>query len=290
MADLEAKLINKAIVGSTLGLVGFLVGEGINCVNDGASNIGECILNKTVGSITEDATNLWKNYTPVGLVYNQVAKNTIEKYEYKSVIGTIPDFKCKPNQQGHQGFCYDNSQIPNGYSFASLGRYTTNCPSGYRDDGTTCWRDLSVKGRGTGYAWEFGDTPFSLEDAKRRCERVNGTYNCEKYGAIYYPQCEHLYGQDYHNSGCCLCQRDIKTITKNTKWITPNALSPYCPNNTETHDGLCYINPGSGWEYSSPGVYRKLKNLSNEPDKPNDKSYLPEVLGISGLLLGVYIG
>ena len=74
------------------------------------------------------------------------------------------------------------------------------CPEGFKDDQvSTCWKPVDY-GRGAGYPWEFGDTPFSLDDARRRCQNAN-PQGCEKYGEIIYPICN----PGYTNSGCCLC-------------------------------------------------------------------------------------
>jgi hypothetical protein len=65
------------------------------------------------------------------------------------------------------------------------------CPTGMRDDGTSCW--LDSYGRGGGYGGV---------GAKRRCEDRHGQDACEKWGAMWYPKC----GRDYKPVGCCVCQ------------------------------------------------------------------------------------
>lgn len=74
------------------------------------------------------------------------------------------------------------------------------CPEGFRDDGAFCAKPAPY-GRGVGYPWKFGDKPFNLDKAKRRCERDHGDGRCHQSGLIYYPKCR----EGFHNVGCCVC-------------------------------------------------------------------------------------
>jgi hypothetical protein len=109
------------------------------------------------------------------------------------------------------------------------------CPAGWRDDGTTCWLDAETYGRGEGYPWKFGDG-FNLDDAWSRCERDQGSGNCEKYGEIIYPKCR----RDFHPSGCCTCLRDTRTQSKSVTGQVGTIPDLVCGSDEEKIAGLCY--------------------------------------------------
>lgn len=73
-----------------------------------------------------------------------------------------------------------------------------NCPSGWTDNGVGCNKP-GPYGRGTGYAWKFGDG-LNNDGMLGRCRKAN-PQGCEMNGAIAYPQCK----AGYHAVGCCVC-------------------------------------------------------------------------------------
>lgn len=132
--------------------------------------------------------------------------------------------KCKDNYKGVGPVCW------------------ANCPSGFTDIGAFCQKSKPY-GRGTGYPWKFGDKPFSLDGARKRCQKKNGTGNCEKWGAIIYPKCR----KGFHNVGCCVCSPDCPAGYNDTG--TGCAKPTYgrgageplaCSSGTERSGLLCY--------------------------------------------------
>ncbi|KAG5183025.1 hypothetical protein JKP88DRAFT_152243, partial [Tribonema minus] len=83
-----------------------------------------------------------------------------------------------------------------------LNRCYQQCPSGYRDDGITSCLKPSAYGRGGGFPWKFGDTPFRYDKAESRCEKANPS-GCERQGLIYYPKCR----SGFHSVGL-VCSPD----------------------------------------------------------------------------------
>jgi hypothetical protein len=343
------KTVNKTLMGAGLGALGYFIGTYIECYEGTPSNsvtdMGyggnhPSILNCTFGKIADDVKEAaetatlaaWLNLTVLGQVtqYVQVnvapeveqTYNAITSYEYKSVIGHLPDISCSLNSSGqkltnHQGLCYDDKDIvAQGYRFSSAGRYTKGCNEGERDDGISCWRD--TKGRGAGYPWKVGDEAFSLKDARKRCSDKHGYGNCEKYGAIIYPKCNALYGDSYDNVGCCLCEsKEGLSNIKPTKWIVGNVPTPQAPlsqrlNKYTYHDGLYYDDYdliAQGWSYESPGIYTKPKmqtvpiggdmgaapnSGSSSASGNQSESQTPlgyaQILGSLGLVAGIYYG
>jgi hypothetical protein len=288
MAAIEFDIVNKIILGGVLGVSGFILGEAIECGIEGKGTV-ECILGKAGDDLASTGYEIFKNFTLPGQIIKQTG---VDKYDYKSLIGTVPSLGCNSDQQGQQGFCYNNNEIPSGYTFSSLGRFTKSCNAGQRDDGISCFND--IKGRGGGYPWKFGDG-FNLDGAYGRCQADNGQGNCETYGAIVYPKCQHLYGNDWTNEGCCLC-KNINGLSnpKETKFITPRTVSQHCPDGTVNHSGLCYNEAEllkNGYSYSSPGIYSKLKDTTiSNPSNNSSLSLLPSGLGLLGLGFGVYVG
>lgn len=109
------------------------------------------------------------------------------------------------------------------------------CAPNERDDGTSCWID--TVGRGSGYAWQFGDS-LNDDGMISRCEADNGKGNCEKYGLMYYPKCK----AGYEAVGCCLCQ------PKGGPGITKTAFDRYlCKDDEDLSGALCYPKCKTGY-------------------------------------------
>jgi len=111
------------------------------------------------------------------------------------------------------------------------------CPDGFRDDGLFCAKPPPY-GRGVGYPWKFGDKPFSLDAAKKRCLADNPA-GCEIWGAIYYPICK----PNFHNVACCIC-------------------SPNCPNGW-TDIGVSCTKPTYGRGVGYPFEFGDCKTGHN---------------------------
>jgi hypothetical protein len=101
--------------------------------------------------------------------------------------------KCRDNYKGVGPVCW------------------ANCPAGFTDIGAFCQKSKPY-GRGAGFPWKFGDKPFSLNGARKRCQNKHGTGNCEKWGAVIYPKCR----KGFHNVGCCVCSPDCPAGYKDT--------------------------------------------------------------------------
>jgi hypothetical protein len=113
----------------------------------------------------------------------------------------VPVSACPKGKEKDAGLCYPTCEDMGKEGWKGVGPVCWQpCPSGFRDDGMYCFKPKPY-GRGAGFPWKFGDRPFSLKNAKRRCERKHGKGKCEKWGAIYYPECR----PGYRNIGCCIC-------------------------------------------------------------------------------------
>ena len=91
------------------------------------------------------------------------------------------------------------------------------CPSGLRDDGTSCWRDAHIYGKGC--CCFLGNCcnkcPSGYHDDGCTCRRtgvgivvtLGQRQYCgddeEIYGALCYPKCK----EGYVPQGCCICKK-----------------------------------------------------------------------------------
>ncbi len=152
--------------------------------------------------------------------------------------GSIPS-TCPTGQENSAGLCY--SSCKDGYSGA-LTMCVPSCPSDFRDDGLYCYKPDSY-GRGSGYAWAFGDG-FNTDGALARCNADNPSVGCEINGALAYPKCK----AGYHNVGCCVCSPDCPSNTvdigvscqKSTYDRGVSTGLPGCAGGQELNAGLCY--------------------------------------------------
>jgi hypothetical protein len=158
---------------------------------------------------------------------------------------------CAPDEEYDSGLCY--TKCPDGFRGAGPGCWGL-CPEGYRDDGAFCAKP-SPYGRGAGYPWKVGDRPFSLDDARRRCEQENAQ-GCEEDGAIIYPKCR----SGFHAVGCCTCSpdcppgmRDIGvSCHKPTHDRGVGRPIHACPAGKEEDAGLCYDPCREGYRGAGP--------------------------------------
>ena len=92
---------------------------------------------------------------------------------------------CADNEEMNAGLCYPKCQV--GYKGVGPVCLLESCPSGFRDDGALCGKPESY-GRGAGYAWQIGDTPFDDGGQFKRCTGEHGAGNCEKNGPARLPE------------------------------------------------------------------------------------------------------
>lgn len=174
---------------------------------------------------------------------------------------TSPGFiglKCDPNVNDSGTTCwYDRGVgvIPNKKSCATWNSH-------WRDDGTSCWEDAKTVGRGVGYPWQIGDTPFSLSQATARCEQAYGRGNCEKYDVVIYPKCGVILPGS-NATGCCTCEGGCGCIKKTL------ADREYCPAGEVLIDHLCYKNP-------EPGYTCAVTNCSKSKDVTSQIGTVPD--------------
>lgn len=248
-------------VGKIADNIGRTAGTPLECDNATEEyNAGLCYPKCPTGYTSDGATICYKNAPggwPGGTSVTHLQHDTL--YSTVGTTNTIPK-NCSKGVE-YAGLCYD---VPdNSWEVTAPGFIGKKCSSvlpGYtRDDGTTCWIDSDTKGRGTGYAWEWGDAAFSLDGAQRRCESQHGQGNCEQYGAIYYPKCQKLFGDKYHESGCCTCIRFAETASKEVRSLI-GTLPDQCSDGKQLVGRLCYPNctnvakaAGKTWPYERRG-------------------------------------
>jgi hypothetical protein len=177
--------------------------------------------------------------------------NIRAKPSYPRGVGVVPTV-CGSGQQLDAGLCYPECQ--SGYSGVGPVCWQ-RCPSGFRDDGAFCAKPQPY-GRGTGYAWEFGDPPFDLGNAKRRCERDHGAGRCEQNGLIFYPRCR----PGFHSVGCCVCSPNCTggmtdigvSCAKKSYGRGVGTVPTRCQGGMEYDAGLCYQPCRSGFNGVGP--------------------------------------
>lgn len=146
---------------------------------------------------------------------------------------------CKKPYYKSAGLCY--KPCKKGYKKSGLICYQT-CPRGWRNDGVFCKKPREYT-RGAGYPWKFGDKPFSLNAAEKRCKKKH-KQGCEKNGLIYYQKCK----KGFKNVGCCICSpRCQKGMTdwgvscaKKQYGGGVGIMPKYCKKGYFFKAGLCY--------------------------------------------------
>ncbi|RRB07308.1 hypothetical protein [Larkinella rosea] len=169
---------------------------------------------------------------------------------YGRGAGTFPD-QCGPGQEYDAGLCYPKCQT----GYAGVGPVCwASCPTGFRDDGAFCAKPAAY-GRGAGYPWKFGDTPFSLDGARARCQKDN-PQGCEKSGEIIYPKCK----PGFYPVGCCVCSPNCPTgftdigvsCTKPSYGRGAGTIPQSCSGGKENQAGLCYASCETGFHGVGP--------------------------------------
>ena len=167
-----------------------------------------------------------------------------------------------------------NRLIPQNTTFTADGGTTTpvrtswynwNCPTGFRDDGLTCFKPAPVT-RGAGYPWKLGDTVGSLDEARARCARDN-PQGCEKNGEIIYPKCPsgfQAFGSNICSPICptgmsdggIFCAKLAESGTSSSSTTSTTSLTSYtrpvgtplvCPSGKVQSGALCYDACSAGY-------------------------------------------
>lgn len=155
----------------------------------------------------------------------------------------VPVSTCPEGQEKDAWLCYPSCESKGKKGWKGVGPVCWQpCPAGFRDDGMYCFKPKPY-GRGVGFPWKFGDPPFNLRNAKKRCERKHGKGKCEKWGAIYYPKCR----SGYRNVGCCVCSprcpsgmTDIGISCQKGSKGRGVGKPMHCKGSQEYDAGLCY--------------------------------------------------
>jgi hypothetical protein len=142
------------------------------------------------------------------------------------------------------GLCYPKCRA----GFKGVGPVCwQTCPPGYNDTGGHCLKPQAY-GRGSGYAWQFGD-PLNDSAMFKRCEAANGQGNCEKSGAIVYPKCR----AGFKATGCCVCSpvcpsgtTDIGVSCQKQSYGRGVGTIPTCRAGLDADGGLCYAKCPAG--------------------------------------------
>jgi len=170
--------------------------------------------------------------------------------------GVGKPMKCKAGEAEDAGLCYTPCQP----GYKGVGPVCwQSCAPGFRDDGAFCAKPKPY-GRGAGYAWKFGDKAFSLNGARKRCERAH-PQGCEKYGQIIYPKCK----EGFHAAGCCICspncprgQTDIGvSCAKKSYGRGVGKPLSTCPTGQDKDALLCYRQCKSGYYGVGPVCWQR---------------------------------
>ena len=180
--------------------------------------------------------------------------NIRAKPSYGRGVGVIPK-NCGAGKEYDAGLCYQTCRA----GFGGVGPVCwQHCPNGMRDDGAFCAKPAPY-GRGGGYPWQFGDTPFSLDGARNRCVRDHG--QCEQNGLLYYPKCR----AGFHAVGCCICSPDCPagmpdigvSCAKQSSGRGVGTVPTSCQGGMQYDAGLCYTPCRSGYSGVGPVCWGK---------------------------------
>lgn len=182
----------------------------------------------------------------------QVASSR-QPYCYRDSYGRTagkPLTVCNANEEKNGALCYPKCK--SGYGGAGPVCWQS-CPSGYKDIGVSCEKPKSY-GRGAGYPWKFGDKAFSLDDARKRCNRDH-SQGCEKNGEIIYPKCK----TGFHNVGCCVCSpncidgmRDDGAFCAKKSYGRGAGTPLKCASGLQQDGALCYPGCKGGFHGVGP--------------------------------------
>lgn len=174
------------------------------------------------------------------------------KSSYGRGAGIIPTSCNSAHPDSKGGLCYE--QCRPGYTGA-LTMCVPDCPAGFRDDGLYCYKPGPVQR--AAFKWEFGDKPFSLDDARARCAQsdLGRQYGCGTFNAdtIVYSLCPPSYTTAPVITNLCtpVCpagMTDIGISCQKSTYDRGVGRIPDCSGNTPVKDaGLCYKGCKSGY-------------------------------------------
>ena len=183
----------------------------------------------------------------------QEVSNSRQQYCYRQSVGRgvgVPLSTCARGQEKDGLLCYPNCKA--GYDGVGPVCWQ-NCPSGFRNDGAFCAKP-GPYGRGVGYPWKVGDTLFSLDAARDRCNKGH-RQGCEKSGEIIYPKCK----AGFQAIGCCICSPDCVNgmpdigVSCAKKSEGRGVGTPMkCAAGLQTDAGLCYSACKAGYHGVGP--------------------------------------
>jgi len=189
-----------------------------------------------------------------------------ECYHNSHFRASSPLSGCPPGTEQNGALCYP--LCDDGFSGSGPVCWQ-NCPNGFRNDPAHCGK-TAPESRGVGYPWRFGDTPFSLDGAWKRCEQEN-TQGCEQDGAVVYPKCR----PGFHPAGCCICSPDCPegmldigvSCQKQTR-TRGGGSAMICPSGKEQIGALCYDDCPAGWKKTSVMCQEEAETCRNVPLAP----------------------
>ena len=157
-------------------------------------------------------------------------RQTCWKRAYGRSAGT-PVSVCAKNMDQSGALCYPKCDA----GFEGHGPVCwQNCPEHFRDDGAFCYKPEAY-GRGAGQA--------------NKCK------DCEKWGGLFYPQCD----KGFHSVGCCVCSPDCPQgmtdigISCAKESYSRTAGTPLkCAEGLEQSGALCYPKCEHGSTGSGP--------------------------------------
>jgi hypothetical protein len=163
--------------------------------------------------------------------------------------GTIPD-QCSSGKKNENGLCY--VACPTGYTGEGPVCWQ-NCPTGYTNNAAFCAKPKAYSR--TGFAWDIADG-VNDNGMYSRCQKVHGSGNCEKNGAIVYPKCK----TGFSAVGCCVCSPiclnamvDIGvSCTKKTTTRGAGTIPDQCSGGKKNEGGLCYTSCPAGFKGIGP--------------------------------------
>jgi hypothetical protein len=211
-------------------------GEFENLKVNSASNVCDAVSSGTSGGYMFDAS------ANEGCVTSEPELTSYNRGAGKPMV-------CASGLVQSGALCYESCK--SGYKLVA-GVCWQRCPSGYRDDGAFCAKPGNYLRKR--YPWKFGDTAFSLDEARARCRKANPTVGCEKQGQIIYSKCKSDYNKlllDWCTPKCpsnmgtdigVSCTK--KTYSNSTPWGKPLSA---CASGLEKEGLLCYTKCKSGY-------------------------------------------
>jgi hypothetical protein len=138
------------------------------------------------------------------------------------------------------------------------------------------------------YGWTIGNKPFSLDGARKRCEKHHSPETCHFCLSIIYLPCPDEF---HHIDGVCGWYQSDKPLYEIKEIVelilhVPE-LSCNDPNYLESHDSYCYPTESTNnrWKYNVWNLYQRPKNYNS-----NQNISISMKLGLVGFCIGTYEG